>query len=241
MDLRDHSMHPARSRDKVLLMGVLAVAAIGAVLLLWRRGGEPIPPELVPVAPVARVSKVEDEVAPRLARDVAPDRAVLEMPPLEEAASALPDQDSSAENSFEGPGATEALRALRLSELERNWQQVAAARERNHEGDVTSVGALLMAGMKPILDEAGFGEKQVGTRSEYPPDQHYLFINGTDYFVPHGQFPVVDRYFQLWKDWSHQPGRSPKRPFVLDEPFLVSLEAMKIRAAEAIGRRTEMY
>lgn len=241
MDLRDDWMRPARSRDKVLLLGVLAGAAIGAVLFFWLRGGEPTPPELVPVAPVARVTQVEDGVAPRPGRDVAPDRAVLETPLFEEAASAPSDLETSAENTFEGPGATEALRALRLSELERNWEQVAAARERNHEGDVTSVGALLMAGMKPILDEAGFGEKQVGTRSEYPPDQHYLFINGTDYFVPHGQFPVVDRYFQLWKDWSHQPGRVPKRPFVLDEPFLVSLEAMKIRAAEAIGRRTEMY
>jgi hypothetical protein len=243
MGTRNDSMHPSGTRDKGLLVGGLVVAA-AAGLFLWFRGEKPALPELVRPA---QAPPIEDGVALQSGGDHALERTVMEAPPLEDAVPAPLAQGTSSKSPFEGPDATEALRAHRLSELERNWERVAVARERDHEGDLLRVSALILAGMKPILDEAGLGEQQVGTRTEYPKDEHHLFINGLDYFVPHGQFPVVDRYYQLWQEWSARSEAAraidpfAQVPFVLDEPFLVSLEAMKNLAAEALARRTELY
>jgi hypothetical protein len=241
--MHSDSGHLSRSRDLALLISGIAVAVAAALLILALRGG---PDPLEPLQPVQDsrpegAGEAPDEGARASEPDLRQVPAFREAPPLPLEAPAV------AQAARAGTGSTEALRCLRLEELEKYWEQVAVARDQNHEGDLLKVSALVTFGMKPLLDEAGFGEKQVGTRTEYPPDKHYLFINGLDYFVPHGQFPVVDRYFQLWREWSARSEAAKeldptaKVPFTLDEPFLISLEAMKNRALEAIERRAEMY
>lgn len=145
----------------------------------------------------------------------------------------------------------DALRELRLAELDRAWSDLELARSRGGSFGPLSVAQVLMTASKPVLDELGYGQPIPQGLSRPPPGVTEYSFGDTQYFSPEQALPIWGRYQALLRRHQDMNDPRPRTPaeaqeaedyrFEVDDEFMAELSALLEQARAAIRRRETMY